>query len=137
MTFNLKNINADEIVEAMADTLGFKKEAKTFASLGAYKIVLALANCKAILGRLHYTNVTVLFTDPSDVKKVWQTMNESKRCGGKADDGQSLDDDITIAVSFALKNLVKVADELDANGFEELAAVIDEGIGEISKNLND
>ena len=143
MTFNLKNTNADEIAEAMADTLGvekeadIKKEAKTFTSLGAYKIVLALADCKAILGHLHYANVTVFFTDPSKVKKTWQLFNDKKGCGGKADDQGLADDTVVAAVNFALNHLVKVADELDANGFEDLAAVVDEGIGEISKNLNE
>lgn len=50
----------------------------------------------------------------------------------KADD-QEVDNREVVAAEFTLKHLIKVADVLDANGFEVMAGVLDETIEKVAK----
>jgi len=136
MTFSLKNVHADEILEAMAETLGIDKVARTtYHSLQEYKnaVDAAAGDCAKLKNELNPDNARGIDTDAA--RGYWRPRMMAACIKGKrADDQPALDDDV-LAANFALQHLVKVADVLDANGFEELAVLIDEDIAKIT-NIN-
>ncbi len=135
MTFNLKNVHADEILKAMAETLGINKVARTtYYSIQEYKnaVDAAAGDCAKLKGELNPDNVRGIDTDAA--RGYWRPRMMAA-CIKGADDQPVLDKNVSAATHFALQHLVKVADALDANGFEELAALIDDDISKIT-NIN-
>lgn len=161
MSIGLKVQSADEIVEAMIKTLGedFVKEAAGPA-LEAYKSDLASAADENglinawnkhmdALNQEESTNEALKlqaekaselgipgYTSPADDKKCCpecgKELPEELPAGGEEIEEMAWDAKTNIAAQFAMKQLSKISNSLDNNGFNIVADIVDEALNKIA-----
>lgn len=103
------------------DDVFFDMEAElkkfAFISLMDYEQVLRNMNCDQ-LKEHQPMRARVPGAEDFEKMKVYKKVLAEKGCGPAADD--------KIALNFAIQYITKLADELDKNGFVEIANVLDE-----------
>lgn len=92
-----------------------EKNALTYMSLSDYKQSLEHMNCKE-LKQHNYKNARVP-AEEFEKKRVYEQVLKEKNCNADADDN---------AIAFTIHYITKIADELDKNGFVEMANMLDE-----------
>lgn len=111
---NINSTHHDEIFHDMEKELN-KMAKRTFISESEYKQYLGGLSCDE-LKKHNPRGVRV----PGEAGMIYNMMKRQK-CGNQADDKQA-------AVDFAIQYITKVADELDKNGFIDVANVLDEAL---------
>lgn len=88
----------------------------TYVSLDEYKRTIETWSCEDL--KKHDPNkARVPGAENFQKKKIYEFVLK-KKCESSAND--------KVAIQFAIKHLSKIADELDENGFVELANILDE-----------
>lgn len=107
---NINSTHPDEIFHNMEQSLD--KTAKTFMSEQEYRSYLSGMSCEQ-LKQYNPRGDRV----PGEKQMIYNMVKRQK-CSQGAED--------KVAVDFAIKYIAKIADELDKNGFIEVANVLDE-----------
>jgi hypothetical protein len=119
-----KTSHADEILEEMAQILGFSKTAGDIVT--EFKTQLATASTEAAVDALYERYKGQLRRVPS--QEDWEALVNAKkgqlRSGRPAEDGS--------AAEHTLAYLVEIADALDAYGFADIASIVDDTIRKVS-----
>jgi uncharacterized short protein YbdD (DUF466 family) len=112
INFGLRH--SDEIFHDMESEL--KKFAATFISLMDYEKYLRNMDCEQL--KAHQSDQARVPAENFEKKKVYEKICKEKGCVSSADD--------SLAIAFAIQYITKIADELDKNGFIEVANILDE-----------
>ena len=96
-----------------------------YISLNEYKQSIEKLDCKE-LKEHNPSNVIVIGVEDFEKNMVYKNMLK-KKCNASAND--------KVAIQFAIKHISKIADELDDNGFVELANILDETLQKFA-NMN-
>lgn len=106
---NINSVHYDDILHDMEESL--EKAARTFMSENEYRTYLSGMSCE----QLKQYNPRADRV-PGEKQLIFNSV-KSQKCGQRAED--------KVAVDFAIQYIAKVADELDKNGFIEVADVLD------------
>lgn len=106
---NINSVHYDEMLHDMEQSL--RKTARVFISEDDYRAFLSGMTCEQL--KQHDVRADRV---PGEKEMIYNLIKRQK-CGQGADD---------TAVAFAINYISKIADELDKNGFIDVADVLDE-----------